>query len=91
MKTILASAALVLALGSASAWADKAAADACANGLNAEGKAIYAASFAAIAGGGDLTGVITANTKSLVQAGTVARGTARASAMAAGQCLSMAK
>ncbi len=89
-KTILASAGLVLALGSSAALADKAAADACAAGLSPDAKAIYSASIGSI-GSGDLKSVVTATTKSLVSAGTIARGTARDSAMAAGQCLGMAK
>ncbi len=90
MKTFFASAALVLALGSASAFADKAAADACAAGLAPDAKAIYAASIGSV-GSGDLKSIVTTSTKSLVEAGTIARGTARDSAMAAGQCLEQAK
>lgn len=89
MKTILASAALLLAFGAGPALADRAAADACAAGLNAEAKAIYDASIGAV-GSGSLKSVVTNSTKSLVAAGTVSKGTARASATAAGACLQQA-
>ena len=89
MKTILASAGLLLAIGAGPALADRAAADACAAGLNAEAKAIYDASIGSI-GGGNLKGVVTDATKSLVAAGTVSKSTARSSAMAAGACLQQA-
>ncbi len=90
MKTLIASAGLVLALGSAAAWADKAAADTCAAGLSPDAKTIYSASIGSISSG-DVKSVVTAATKSLAEAGTIARGTARDSAMAAAQCLEMAQ
>jgi len=89
-KTILTSAALLLAIGAGPALADRAAADACAAGLNAEAKAIYDASIDAV-GSGQLKSVVTSSTKSLVAAGKVSMGTARSSAMAAGACLQQAK
>ena len=89
LKTILCAATLFVACGTGAAFADKAAADACAAGLDAEGKAIYGASLGGI-GSGDLTAVLTTTTKRLVKAGTVSRGTARSAASAAGRCLAMA-
>ncbi|MDR6950756.1 hypothetical protein J2X65_000099 [Ancylobacter sp. 3268] len=79
-----------LVLVAAPALADKAAADACAAGLNADGKAIYAASFASISSGGDVRGVVTDKTRSLAMGGKIDRGAARTNAEAAGKCLALA-
>ena len=89
MKTVI-TAALFIAFGTGAALADQAAADACAGSLNTEAKAIYAAAVGSV-GSTDLKSLVTETTKSLVMAGTVARGTARDSAMAAGHCLEMAQ
>ncbi|MCJ8141518.1 hypothetical protein MKI84_01145 [Ancylobacter sp. A5.8] len=71
------------------AHADKAAGDACAAGLNADGKAIYAAALPSL-GSADLRTVVTNTTKSLVEGGKVAMGSARSNAQAAGKCLEAA-
>ncbi|MFG1477244.1 hypothetical protein V5F53_01105 [Xanthobacter sp. V4C-4] len=72
---------------SAPAWADKAAADACAAGLDANGQAIYAATAPQAGTTSDLRGLLTSTTKALVTNGTVPMGAARAAAEAAGSCL----
>ncbi|MBS7544793.1 hypothetical protein KHC19_17010 [Ancylobacter oerskovii] len=76
-----------LALLGLPAHADKAAADACAAGLNADGKAIYAASISAVAAGGDVRSVVGDKARALVMDGKVSRANARPAAEAAGQCL----
>lgn len=82
--------ALAAALGSAPAFADKAAGDACAAALSPDGKAIYVAVMGAGAGG-DLRSVVTDTTKSLVMSGKIDRGNARTNAQAAGACLQQAR
>lgn len=81
--TLLA-AACGIALAAVPAHADKAAGDACAAGLTADGKAIYAAVGTAV---GDLRSVVTDTTRSLVMSGKIDRGNARTNAEAAGACL----
>lgn len=90
LKTITTATLLLLIAGPGAAFADKAGADSCAAGLNAEAKAIYAAAIGGV-GSSDLKALVTEKTKGLVMAGTVARATARDSAMAAGRCLAMAQ
>ncbi|MCB4768510.1 hypothetical protein LGR54_07835 [Ancylobacter sp. Lp-2] len=80
-----------LIAASAPALADKAAADSCAAGLNADGKAIYVASLPGISSGGDVRDVVTDKTRSLAMGGKIDRGAARTNAEAAGQCLAMVK
>ncbi|GAB4065354.1 hypothetical protein KHC28_02690 [Ancylobacter sonchi] len=80
-----------LIAASVPALADKTSADACAAGLNADGKAIYAASLPGISSGGDVRGVVTDKTRSLAMGGKIDRGAARTNAEAAGQCLAMVK
>lgn len=69
------------------AKADKAAADACAASLDANGKAIYAAALPGVAGGGDLRATVRSAATSLVQSGAVPRSGAQAAGQAAGRCL----
>lgn len=90
MKTMLVLSGLLLLGGSGAARADRAAADACAAGLDPAGKAIYAASIDAV-GSGDLKATVTEKTKGLVMAGAVAMAAARDSALAAGRCLVLAR
>lgn len=71
----------------APALADKAAADKCAAGLNADGKAIYAAAAADFAKAADPRALVTEKTRALVTAGTISAGGARGAAQAAGNCL----
>ena len=75
----------------APALADKAAGDACAAQLDADGKTIYAASLPSVAAGGDVRSVVTDTTKSLVMGGKVGRANARPAAEAAGKCLVVAR
>lgn len=72
------------------ALADKAAADQCAAGLTKDGKAIYAASLPSLTAGTDLRVLLTTQTRSLAMAGTIAKGSAKANAEAAGACLAQA-
>ncbi|MFT0862527.1 hypothetical protein [Ancylobacter sp. G4_0304] len=90
-RSALAAAALVGAsiLAAPLAHADKAAGDACAASLSADGKAIYAAALPSL-GSADLRTVVTNTTKSLVEGGKVAMGSARSNAQAAGKCLEVA-
>lgn len=85
---------LTLALGAGlpvlPAHADKAAADACAAGLTADGKAIYAASISSVVAGGDVRSVVSDKARGLAMGGKINRGTARGSAEAAGKCLVLA-
>ncbi|MBS9476595.1 hypothetical protein [Ancylobacter radicis] len=78
---------LFLAAGSV-AMADKAAGDACAASLNADGQAIYAGVGSA---SGDLRTAITNTTRSLAMSGKIDRGNARTNAEAAGKCLELAR
>ena len=89
-KATLALATLILAASGGAALADKAAADACAANLDANGKAIYAASIGLI-GTGDVKSIVTDQTKSLVMAGSLSKGVAREAAMAALPCLEKAQ
>ncbi|HSI42072.1 MAG TPA: hypothetical protein VLA00_16130 [Xanthobacteraceae bacterium] len=71
------------------AHADKAAAKACAAGLDADGQTIYGAVQPKVVAGVDLRTVVTDTTRSLVMGGSVSRANARPAAMAAGQCLEL--
>jgi multidrug efflux system membrane fusion protein len=62
-------------------------AEACAAGLPAEAKAIYAAAAPEFASSSDRRALVKAKVVDLVKAGTVQRDSARSSAMAAGDCL----
>jgi hypothetical protein len=71
-------------------WADAAAAQTCAATLPKDGQAIFRATLPQVQPGTDLRDVVTASTRSLVEAGQIDRGTARQSAVAAAQCLRLA-
>lgn len=70
--------------------ANRAAADACAAKLPAQGKLIYAATIPAVAPGIDLKDIVRAKTRALVMDGKIDRGQAQAAAQAAGACLMQA-
>ena len=69
-----------------SAQADRPAGDACAIGLTADGKAIYTAVMAAKPTTETLRATVEHEARNLVMGGTIARGSARDNAMAAGEC-----
>jgi hypothetical protein len=81
--------AMVLAFaGSAGgAYADPGMGDTCASNLSPDGKAIYAAALAANPTLQTLRDVVTEQTRSLAFGGQISRDTARANAIAAGECL----
>ncbi|MCW5734666.1 MAG: hypothetical protein KIS73_11090 [Enhydrobacter sp.] len=84
-KTIAAAAAMIAGIA-AGAHADKAAGDACAASLNADGKAVYAAVVAANPTTETLRSVIEREARSLAMGGKISRGSARENATAAGEC-----
>lgn len=81
---------LVLALP-ASAFADQAGATACAAGLSADGKLIYAKTAPEVTPTTDLKEAVTAVARSMVMGGQMSREVARPAAEAAGECLKMLK
>jgi hypothetical protein len=81
---------LVLALP-LSAQADQAAATACAAGLSAEGKLIYAKTAPEVTPATDLREAVTAVARSMVIGGQMTREVARPAAEAAGECLKLLK
>jgi hypothetical protein len=83
-------AAMVLAalfVAAPAAQADPAAAEACAAKLSQDGQAIFNATLPSLGPGVDLRETVTAHTRSLAMAGTIARDPARSNAMAAASCL----
>jgi hypothetical protein len=80
---------MVLALLGATgeAYADPAKGDACATNLSPDGKAIYAAAVAANPTLKTLRDIVTEQTRSLAFGGQISRDTARANAIAAGECM----
>jgi hypothetical protein len=92
MRTLLP--ALVIAtvsLSAVPAFANRAAADACAAKLPANAKLIYAAAIGGVTPDAKLEDLIRSKTRSLVMDGKIARGDARPAAEAAGTCLKQAK
>ena len=71
----------------ATAQADKPAGDACAAKLNADGKAIYAATMAAAPTPETLRATVEKETRSLAMGGKIGRGSARENATEAGECV----
>ena len=69
------------------AFADKAAADACARGLSQEAKIISDAALPQVTPTAVLQDVLTTQTRGLVGSGKVQRSSARDSATSAGACL----
>jgi len=84
-KAIAAAAAIITGI-SAVAHADKAAGDACAAKLNADGKTVYAAVVAANPTTETLRSVIEHEARGLAMGGKISRGSARDNATAAGEC-----
>jgi hypothetical protein len=69
------------------AWADPARGDVCASNLSPDGKAIYAAALAANPTMQTLRDIVTEQTRGLAFNGQINRDTARANAIAAGECI----
>ncbi len=69
------------------ARADRPAGDTCAAKLDADAKAIYAATMAAGPTTDTLRSVVEQQTRSLAMAGKIGRGEARENARAAGECV----
>jgi len=72
------------------AWAAGPAGDACAAKLNADGKAVYAATMAAKPTTETLRDTLEKEARSLVMGGKISRGSARENATAAGECAKVA-
>ncbi len=84
-KANAAPAALIVGIA-AGARADKAAGDACAAQLNADGKAVYSAVVAANPTMETLRSVVEREGRGLVMGGKISRSSARENATAAGEC-----
>lgn len=84
-ETIAAAATMIVGI-TAGAHADKAAGDACAAKLNADGKAVYAAVVAANPTTETLRSVIEREARGLAMGGKISRGSARENATEAGEC-----
>ena len=79
-----------IAIGTAAgARADKAAGDACAAQLNADGKVVYAAVVAANPTAETLRSVVEHEARGLAMGGKISRGSARDNATAAGECVKL--
>ena len=87
-KVIAAAATMIIGIA-AGAHADKAAGDACAAKLNADGKAVYAAVVAANPTTETLRSVVEREGRGLVMGGKISRGPARENATAAGECVKL--
>ena len=85
--TVIAAALLLTAVSAGTASADQAAADGCAAGLSGDAKTIYDAALPGVSGGGDVRTVVTDTTRSMVEAGTIGKSSAKSNAQAAGACL----
>lgn len=83
--------ATALSFINAPAFANKAAADACAAKLPADAKLIYAATIGGVTPAVDLKDLIRSKTRPLVMSGKIGRDQAPAAAQAAGTCLQQAK
>ena len=81
---------LAMIVATHAAHADRAAAQDCAAKLPNDARAIFDKTLPQIKPGTDLRALVTSNTRSLAFAGTIDRGTARDSAVAAAQCLERA-
>jgi hypothetical protein len=88
-ETALRLTAMVLAIAGSmgGAHADPAKGDVCATNLSPDGKAIYAAVVATNPTLKTLRDVVTEQTRSLAFGGQISRDTARANAIAAGECM----
>jgi uncharacterized protein YcfJ len=84
-KAIAAAATIIVGM-SGGAHADKAAGDACAAKLNADGKAVYAAVVAANPTAETLRSVVEREARGLAMGGKISRGSAGENATEAGDC-----
>ena len=73
------------------AQADQAAANACASKLSKEGQLLYEKASPMVTPSNDIKEALTEVARPLVMNGTMSRGTARAAAEAAGECMKLAK
>ncbi len=83
--------ALVLAVLSSPAFADRRAADACASGLPKDSAAIYAAAVGRMGPGVDGRAIVKGVTMNMVNSGQLSAFAARGAATAAGGCLKKLK
>lgn len=80
-----------LPMSAATAHADQAAANACASKLSKEGQLLYEKAAPTVTPTNDIKEALTEVARPLVMNGTMSRGTARAAAEAAGECMKLAK
>jgi hypothetical protein len=88
---LIAAIAVSLPLLTTHAFANRAAADTCANGLAADAKLIYSATIAEVTPSVDLRELVRSKARGLVMSGKLSRGKAQAAAEAAGACLRQAR
>jgi len=81
----------MLAFTAAPSFANRAAADKCAARLSPDAKLVYTATVGAVKPGADLKDVVRTKTRGLVVSGKLNRGKARNAAVAAGNCLKLAR
>ena len=81
----------MLALGATPGLAGQAEATSCAGGLDANSRMIFNAVLPQVTASTDLRAAVTDATRSLVMGGKIARADAKPAAMAAGECLKLAK
>lgn len=81
----------LLAISAAPAFAGAAEAQSCAASLDANSQLIFNAALPQVSPSADLRAVVTTATKSLVSSGQIPMSAAKPAAMAAGQCLKLAK
>ncbi len=74
-------------LGASPAYADRGAADACAAGLSANSKAIYAAAVGQVHPGADNKAIVKGIVENMVSSGQLGMLNAKSEAQAAGVCL----
>ena len=81
----------LLAISAAPAFAGAAEAQSCAASLDANSQLIFNAALPQVSPSVDLRAVVTTATKSLISSGQIPMSAAKPAAMAAGQCLKLAK
>jgi hypothetical protein len=91
MVRVLGAAAMIVMCGASAAYADRAAADACAAKLPPQSRAIYNQSLPAVLAGQKPVDAVTPVARSMVMGGQMARADARPAAEAAGNCLVLAR
>ena len=89
-RALIALALVPIALAPLPAHADTGAANACAEKLSPDARAIFDATLPQVVQGANLRSLLTASTRKLAYAGAIEVGSARASATAASQCLRLA-